>query len=219
MKSQTKLPKSLWFVGLFVLSTSGAMAQTEEETVAVLSGILTNFLNKKVYPDGICFYEEAEMAGERFCTTYSMLTMPSGWDDRASSVTVSSAYSVVIYQDPNFSGSSVTYENNNSLSGLNNAVSSFEVYITDEDGDGIGFDQDTCPSTPEGESVNTSGCSTTQLDTDLDGVADAYDLCSSTGTATQVDVHGCGELDDSDNDGVLNKDDAYPLQHNSMCIP
>ncbi|MDY7030605.1 MAG: DUF1566 domain-containing protein [Thermodesulfobacteriota bacterium] len=42
---------------------------------------------------------------------------------------------------------------------------------TDTDGDGVPDDQDSCPDTPAGESVDANGCSASQLDSDGDGIS------------------------------------------------
>lgn len=77
--------------------------------------------------------------------------------------------------------------------------------IPDTDGDGVDDNEDRCPRTPAGVSVDATGCA---LDRDGDGVADHIDQCPGTVRGADVDEKGC-ELD-SDNDGVVNRLDQCP---------
>ena len=62
---------------------------------------------------------------------------------------------------------------------------------SDADGDGVADDADTCPDTPEGEDVDSNGCSDTQKDTDGDGVTDDMDVCPNTPEGEAVNEQGC----------------------------
>jgi OOP family OmpA-OmpF porin len=75
----------------------------------------------------------------------------------------------------------------------------------DADGDGVGDDEDRCPGTMEGATVDQNGC---ELDFDGDGVVDRKDQCPDTPSGARVDANGC-ELD-SDGDGVANSKDQCP---------
>lgn len=59
---------------------------------------------------------------------------------------------------------------------------------TDSDGDGVYDDQDQCPNTPLGVSVDSVGC---PLDSDGDGVPDHKDQCANTPAGARVDDKGC----------------------------
>ena len=63
--------------------------------------------------------------------------------------------------------------------------------IMDSDGDGVIDSQDLCPNTPEGESVDSDGCSSSQKDSDGDGVTDNLDACPNTSAGATVDSSGC----------------------------
>ncbi|MET0049884.1 MAG: OmpA family protein [Candidatus Thiodiazotropha sp.] len=76
---------------------------------------------------------------------------------------------------------------------------------SDTDGDGVVDEQDRCPDTPAGVSVDAQGCIP---DSDGDGVADNLDQCPGTPQGAQVDDQGC-ELD-SDGDGVVDARDQCP---------
>ena len=52
--------------------------------------------------------------------------------------------------------------------------------VIDSDGDGVYDDIDICPNTPEGVSVDSVGCATSQIDSDGDGVYDDIDICPNT---------------------------------------
>ncbi|MBL7473732.1 thrombospondin type 3 repeat-containing protein [Robertkochia sediminum] len=74
---------------------------------------------------------------------------------------------------------------------------------TDTDNDGVYDSDDQCPDTPNGESVDASGCSDSQKDSDGDGVNDNDDQCPDTSADATVDENGCAEdQKDSDGDGV-----------------
>jgi outer membrane protein OmpA-like peptidoglycan-associated protein len=75
----------------------------------------------------------------------------------------------------------------------------------DADGDGVYDDQDNCPDTPAGTSVDSRGC---PLDTDGDGVADDKDACPDTPANVSVDTKGCPL--DADGDGVADYLDQCP---------
>jgi len=73
----------------------------------------------------------------------------------------------------------------------------------DRDGDGIKDQFDSCPKTPEGNVVDSTGCSP---DTDGDNISDDRDECPGTPSGTTVESNGCPPKD-RDNDGVLDKED------------
>jgi hypothetical protein len=90
----------------------------------------------------------------------------------------------------------------------------------DADGDGIEDWEDACPNTTEGETVDSSGCSTNQNgsgeDLDSDGIWDENDQCPdgnndwTSDPTTDYDADGCkdGTEDwDDDNDGIGDADD------------
>jgi len=87
---------------------------------------------------------------------------------------------------------------------------------SDSDSDGYGDNAngntpDLCPNTPFGDSVDTTGCSASQLDDDLDSVSNELDACPSTPAGESVDSSGCsGSQKDTDNDGVMDLYDACP---------
>jgi len=68
--------------------------------------------------------------------------------------------------------------------------------ILDNDNDGVNNNDDFCPNTPSGATVDTQGCEIilvdpTTLDSDNDGVPNASDLCQTTSANTDVDSTGC----------------------------
>ena len=83
--------------------------------------------------------------------------------------------------------------------------------LPDSDNDGISDHADLCPDTPQGETVDASGCSPDQKDTDGDGVPDSSDLCPGTPAGSTPDANGCSpEQRDTDNDGVSDHADLCP---------
>ncbi len=80
-----------------------------------------------------------------------------------------------------------------------------EPIDVDSDGDGV-FDQnDFCPGTPQGITVDNKGC---PLDSDGDGVYDYLDQCPGTPKGLEVNNAGCPL--DSDSDGVYDYKDQCP---------
>lgn len=69
----------------------------------------------------------------------------------------------------------------------------------DADGDGIQDSSDFCPNTPAGQTIDSNGCSQTQVDTDLDNVCNpgkTSTLCSGSDSCpdtigTFVNINGC----------------------------
>ncbi len=85
------------------------------------------------------------------------------------------------------------------------------IEATDDDGDGVINDEDQCPDTPDGETVDSNGCSDSQVDTDEDGVTDDKDQCPNTPTGEVVDANGCSDSQkDTDGDGVTDDKDDCP---------
>jgi hypothetical protein len=84
-------------------------------------------------------------------------------------------------------------------------------YTFDLDGDGVSDDVDICSGTPIGETVNSTGCSTSQIDTDGDGVMDEVDTCPDTPTGETVNSTGCSNAQLSVDDEKLdNSLKLYP---------
>lgn len=85
---------------------------------------------------------------------------------------------------------------------------------SDDDGDFVSNEEDTCPNTDTGLVVNPSGCAENQLDDDQDGVMNDMDKCPQTEYLDAVDTDGCSEAQrttDSDGDGVFDPLDLCPL--------
>ncbi len=61
----------------------------------------------------------------------------------------------------------------------------------DSDNDNIRDNSDNCPNTPVGETVDSHGCSQSQLDDDNDGIKNNLDLCPNTPSGETVDSNGC----------------------------
>lgn len=79
---------------------------------------------------------------------------------------------------------------------INGCNENFEIIIEatieqDDDNDGVLNENDSCPNTPNGEAVNTSGCSLSQIDSDNDGINDNIDTCSNTPKDESVNENGC----------------------------
>ena len=73
-------------------------------------------------------------------------------------------------------------------------VALFSVPVSaqnDADGDGVEDNDDECPDTVSGDSVDSFGCSETQNDTDGDRVLNDDDLCPDTPAEEEVDADGC----------------------------
>jgi surface protein len=82
---------------------------------------------------------------------------------------------------------------------------------SDKDGDGVFDIKDKCPSTIKGETVDSTGCSKSQIDTDKDGIFDNKDKCPSTIKGEAVDSTGCSKSQiDSDKDGIFDNKDKCP---------
>lgn len=78
---------------------------------------------------------------------------------------------------------------------------------SDTDGDGIPDDQDQCPDTAAGVTVNEKGC---EGDADGDGVVDRLDNCPDTAAGTAVNEQGCAVVKDADGDGIPDDKDQCP---------
>jgi len=74
--------------------------------------------------------------------------------------------------------------------------------IFDSDGDGIPDDQDKCPFTQAGETVDSDGCAESQKDSDGDGIDDAWENRAGLDPFDPTDAN-----QDSDGDGLTNKEE------------
>ncbi|WP_324027143.1 T9SS type A sorting domain-containing protein [Maribacter sp. BPC-D8] len=81
----------------------------------------------------------------------------------------------------------------------------------DGDNDGVADSDDNCLDTPEGNNVDSFGCSSAELDDDGDGVFNNRDSCENTPAGLEVNSNGCADAElDSDEDGVSNDLDQCP---------
>ncbi|WP_291975754.1 T9SS type A sorting domain-containing protein [Lutibacter sp.] len=87
----------------------------------------------------------------------------------------------------------------------------------DIDGDSILNENDICPNTPAGETVDANGCSSSQLDDDNDGVMNNLDLCPSTPTGVTVDANGCFYLPEN-NFNLLVTSETCPNKNNGQLV-
>src|SRR5207244_3520146 len=81
---------------------------------------------------GVCFYEDINFGGRYFCTSIGDATarVPSGMNDRISSVRVFGNADVTMFRDPNFQGQSRNIDANVADLrgfGFNDRVSSYRV--------------------------------------------------------------------------------------------
>ncbi|MDO3388489.1 di-heme oxidoredictase family protein [Gilvimarinus sp. SDUM040013] len=88
--------------------------------------------------------------------------------------------------------------NGDNLPGANFSLAIDDIVWTgggnaaDDDGDGVPNQNDACPSTPAGTSVDSSGCAlVVPTDTDGDGVLDGDDACPNTQAGVTVNALGC----------------------------
>ena len=84
----------------------------------------------------------------------------------------------------------------------------------DDDLDSVINEDDICPDTDSGKSVDLNGCADNQLDDDDDGVFNDKDLCPQSPPSSTVDSeNGCTQEQyevDSDNDGLFDIIDTCP---------
>lgn len=81
---------------------------------------------------------------------------------------------------------------------------------TDDDNDSVANDDDNCPNTPAGTTVDANGCEVVDngnLDDDNDGVVNDDDNCPNTPSGTNVDAYGCAVIVDD-----CTVDDSCPVQ-------
>jgi hypothetical protein len=82
--------------------------------------------------DGVCFYEDADYRGEYFCarTGENLSSLPSGMNDRISSIRIFGRAEVTIYKDSRYGGSSKRFDDdvrNLKSENWNDRVSSLRV--------------------------------------------------------------------------------------------
>lgn len=78
----------------------------------------------------VCFYEHGNYQGGSFCTSANHAEMPSGWNDRVSSLKVAPGAQVELYEHGNYGGRKTTVSGNISDLGsqsFNDTASSFKV--------------------------------------------------------------------------------------------
>lgn len=113
-----------------------------------------------------------------------------------------------------------TYTYETSQGCIENLEISIQPLIAlDQDNDGVIDENDNCANTPEGESVDSNGCSFGQFDSDNDGVLNSVDNCPSTLSGESVDLNGCSNSQlDGDEDGVLDTNDECPNTPNGDVV-
>ena len=85
----------------------------------------------------VCFYADINYGGASFCSgAGSFGGVPSGWNDRASSVRVQSGYTAELYADGNLSGTRVTLTGNQPWLGNNNFNDLMSSYRITQGGTG-----------------------------------------------------------------------------------
>ena len=82
--------------------------------------------------DGACFYQDAEFSGPYFCVESGrdLETMPSGANDRISSIRLFGRAEVTVYRDPRFQGDALRFESsvrNLKDEDFNDKISSIEI--------------------------------------------------------------------------------------------
>lgn len=78
----------------------------------------------------VCFYEHNNYQGASVCTSANNAGMPSGWNDRISSLKAASGYQVEVYEHGNYGGRKVTLSGNISELGsrnFNDIISSYKL--------------------------------------------------------------------------------------------
>jgi hypothetical protein len=77
-----------------------------------------------------CFFADINYGGDSFCASASSSWVGTAWNDRISSVKVASGVTVVLYNDVNYGGSTLTVSANNANlvnNGFNDLASSFKL--------------------------------------------------------------------------------------------
>jgi len=85
----------------------------------------------------------------------------------------------------------------------------------DSDDDDVHDQNDNCPNTPAGETVDANGCSQGQLDDDDDGVTNNNDNCPNTAAGETVNAEGCADNQDSSPD--INNEDIQVKVTSTSC--
>lgn len=126
------------FSGNLSFSTSGLNPGNYSAYLYYDSGysVMTGPVNFTVGSSGVssngsvCFYEHSDYQGASFCTSANNTDMPSGWNDRISSLKVAPGYQVELYEHSNYGGRKLTLGGNTSelnSQGFNDTASSFKV--------------------------------------------------------------------------------------------
>lgn len=79
----------------------------------------------------VCFFKGNNFSGAQFCVNPGDddATLPGGWNDAISSISVSGGAQVTVCKNFWYGGACTTYSNNKpSLGGYNNAISSYQVF-------------------------------------------------------------------------------------------
>ncbi len=80
--------------------------------------------------DEVCFYDQRDWKGDRFCTTESIRNLADeDWNDDIASIEVDEGIEVILYEDSNFRGQSlrVLEDADHIRHGLDHEVSSLEI--------------------------------------------------------------------------------------------
>jgi len=96
------------------------------------STALAQFGGGSLPRDGACFYEDANYRGSYFCADagQELSSIPSGANDRVSSIRVFGRAEVIVFEDPRFRGGSRRVESDVrdlQVEDFNDAISSFQI--------------------------------------------------------------------------------------------
>ena len=145
--------------------------------------------------------------------TFRFIVKPLTW------MGVEGGYRRMTLKGENVNNTNYDFEAGGPYAGLSFLYGSKDAGLMqpDTDEDGVNDQEDQCPDTPAGATVNESGC---EPDSDADGVVDARDDCADTPRDTPVDAKGCAEAvlpeepapaaADADQDGLTDDRDQCP---------
>lgn len=94
-----------------------------------------------------------------------------------------------------FIPTTTTYHTSSSTGGMIGLTDAPTFTLQDSDNDTVDDQFDLCGGTPNGESIDSNGCSDTQKDDDADSVNNATDICIQTEQGSVVNAQGCSDGD------------------------
>jgi len=151
---------------------------------------------------GVCFYDYNHHSALMFCSHQDQPNVSSQYHWKTQALSFPANFEITTYSQPNYVSPIKTYTHNQKvIGGGDRNIRSYKINVltnTDLDSDGVLNNEDHCPTTSQGASVNTEGCTADEV---LSAQPEGVCLYSEEGYAG---IRVCYTVDESSLTGLWN---------------